>query len=507
VAVHRQLFVLLLLTLGTLACGDAGSAGADADTGTFQAALLTAGPVSDAGWYAGAYEGLLLIRDSLGAEVSHQQTRTPSEFDEAFLSFAGAGYDLLFAHGFEYQDAALRAGEQFPRAYFVVSGGSRATENVIPLAFQLSEASYLAGMLAGGMTETGILGMVGGVAIPPAAGTFRAFEAGARAVRPDVRVLETFIGNWDDVAAAQEATVAHLRRGADVVIHNTDAASFGAFRAVQEAADAGDRVFVMGMNRDQNQVAPEVTLGSAAIDIPAAFLTVAERYRAGTLGGEPVYAGARQSVVDLVVNPVLRDRILERDLVARFNEGGWDFFSQLLGTLDGTAGKREPIEASDDDPAVGSEKPRGRFEHAGRDRTDVVVGWVAQHEIERAGCGAEALQEPSDRFRPDSILPRARAQRIGVLPDDGRRRAMLLDEQHLGGAARQRLQAERAGARAEVGDRRAHDPIGQPGEERLADAVRGRPSAGATGRAETPSTPLPANDPHGLTPREEGAAP
>ena len=122
----------VLLTLAGLAL--AGCAGGDApeadgsDSG-LKAALLTAGPVSDAGWYAGAYEGLLLIRDSLGAEVSHQQTRTPSEFDEAFLSFAAAGYDLVFAHGFEYQDAAIRAGERFPGTTFVVSGPGSVTNS------------------------------------------------------------------------------------------------------------------------------------------------------------------------------------------------------------------------------------------------------------------------------------------------------------------------------------------------------------------------------------------
>jgi basic membrane lipoprotein Med (substrate-binding protein (PBP1-ABC) superfamily) len=275
--------------------------------------------VSDAGWYAGAYEGLIRIQDSLGAEVSHQQTRTPSEFDEAFLSFAGAGYDLVFAHGFEYQDAAERAGAQFPGTYFVVSGGSRATENVIPLVFTLEQGSYLAGLLAGGMTETGVVGMVGGVAIPPAVGTFRAFEAGVKAVRPDAEILETFIGNWDDVAAAQEAAVAQLRRGADVIIHNTDAASFGVFQAVREAAEAGERVWVMGMNRDQNDIAPEVTLGSAAIDIPTAFLGVARRLEAGELGGEPVFAGAQQGVVDLIVNPAVVDRI-PAELLQRVDE-------------------------------------------------------------------------------------------------------------------------------------------------------------------------------------------
>ena len=132
-----------------------------------RAALLTAGPVSDAGWYAGAYEGLMLLRDSLGAQVSHQQTRTPAEFDEAFLSYASAGYDLIFAHGFEYQDAAMRAGEQFPNTTFIVSGGGRYAKNVVPLIFQLEEASYLAGMVAAGMSESGIVGMVGGRVVDP----------------------------------------------------------------------------------------------------------------------------------------------------------------------------------------------------------------------------------------------------------------------------------------------------------------------------------------------------
>jgi basic membrane lipoprotein Med (substrate-binding protein (PBP1-ABC) superfamily) len=95
-------------------------------------ALLTGGPVSDAGWYAGGYEGLLMLRDSLGAQVSHQQTRTPAEFDEAFRSYATEGYDLVFAHGSEYMDAAIRAGAAFPDLMIVVSGGGRVAANVVP---------------------------------------------------------------------------------------------------------------------------------------------------------------------------------------------------------------------------------------------------------------------------------------------------------------------------------------------------------------------------------------
>jgi basic membrane lipoprotein Med (substrate-binding protein (PBP1-ABC) superfamily) len=265
--------------------------------------------VSDAGWYAGAYEGLLLLRDSLGADVSHQQTRTPAEFDEAFLSYAGSGYDLIFAHGFEYQDAAIRAGERFPETTIVVSGGGRVAANVIPLVFELEEGSYLAGMLAAGMSESGVVGMVGGVAIPPVEGTFRAFEAGARAVDPEVRILESFTGSWDDVAAAKEAAVAQLGRGADVLIHNVDAASFGVFQAVREARAAGGIAWALGMNRDQNDVAPDVILGSAVIRIPDAFLETALAWQAGELAGRPIYAGQAEDVIDFVLNPELAGRV------------------------------------------------------------------------------------------------------------------------------------------------------------------------------------------------------
>jgi basic membrane lipoprotein Med (substrate-binding protein (PBP1-ABC) superfamily) len=242
----------------------------------------------------------------MGAEVSHQQTRTPAEFEEAFLSYASSGYDLIYAHGFEYQDAAIRAGERFPETTFVVSGGGRFAENVVPLIFELEEGSYLAGMMAAGMSDSGIVGMVGGVAIPPVEGTFRAFEAGARAVDPGIQVLESFTGNWDDVAAAREAAAAQLARGADVLIHNVDAASFGVFQAVRDARAAGRTAWALGMNRDQNAVAPDVILGSAVILIPEAFYEVALTWQAGALGGRPIYEGLAEGVIDFVPNPELR---------------------------------------------------------------------------------------------------------------------------------------------------------------------------------------------------------
>jgi len=314
-AVFVYIAALLCLAAGTGCAEDSSREGADpdgaaadSDTG-LRVALLTSGPVSDAGWYAGAYEGIQLIQDSLGAQVSHLQTRTPAEFDEAFLSYASDGYDLIFAHGFEYQDAAVRAGERFPDVTIVVSGGGRVLLNVVPLIFRLEEASYLAGLVAGMKTKSGTVGMVGGVEIPPVKGTFDAFRAGVVAAEPSTRVIETFIGNWDDVAAAKEAAISQLRAGADVLIHNTDAASFGVFQAVREANADGRETWAFGMNSDQNDVAPDVILGSAVIRIPQAFLEVARRYVAGSLEAAPIYTGVDEDVIDFVFNPARADQI------------------------------------------------------------------------------------------------------------------------------------------------------------------------------------------------------
>lgn len=303
---RNSCIVLLLVgSVATAACGPT----PDARDDVLRAALLTSGPVSDAGWYAGAYDGLMLLRDSMGAEVSHQQTRTPAEFDEAFLAFGSAGYDLIFAHGFEYQDAAIRAGTSFPQTTIVVSGGGRIADNVVPLIFRLEEGSYLAGMAAASLTRSGVVGMVGGVAIPPAVGTFRAFEAGVHAIDPDVEVLEAFTGDWNDVAAAKEAAVAQLSRGADVLIHNVDAASFGVFQAVREAVASGRTAWAIGMNSDQNEVAPDVIVGSAVIRIPMAVLSAARAWEQGEVGGQPIYAGLVQGVVDWVPNPRHADMV------------------------------------------------------------------------------------------------------------------------------------------------------------------------------------------------------
>ncbi|MBI1814279.1 MAG: BMP family protein [Deltaproteobacteria bacterium] len=299
----RHLLLALLLCAIT-ACSQSDPPASTAQLAAFKVALLSPGPVSDAGWNALAYEGLLLIRDQLGAEISQIQTKTPAEFEEGFRSYAKRGFNLVIGHGFEFQDAAAAVSPDFPDTVFITTSGNTVRKNVAPLRFLLEEATYLQGMLAGLMSQTGKAGAVGGMELPSVKTTILAFEAGAKSVRPDFVVSTSYIGNWEDVGAAKEAALALVQQGADFVFHNADAAGLGVFQAAQER-----HVYAFGSNKNQNDVAPDVVIASAIADIPRGFLQVAKEVKAKTFVGKIERLGMKDGVVTFEINPKLADKI------------------------------------------------------------------------------------------------------------------------------------------------------------------------------------------------------
>jgi basic membrane lipoprotein Med (substrate-binding protein (PBP1-ABC) superfamily) len=279
---------------------------------TFKVALLTPGPISDRSWNGGAYDGLLRIRDSLGASISNIQTKTPAEFEENFRQYGAQGYDLVFGHGFEFQDAALRVGPEFPKTVYIATSGNRAAGNVAGMVFAFEDPSYLAGLVAGSMTRSGIVGTIGGTELPPVKSSFAAFEQGVHEVNPKVKVLSSFIGNWDDAAAGKEQALAQIAQGADLIFQNADAAGLGIFQAAREKKG----VWVFGSNSNQNGVAPDVVIGSVVIDLPHAFLTVAREVKEKRFKPRVIELGTASDVVTYVPNPAF-DSIVPTAVRAR----------------------------------------------------------------------------------------------------------------------------------------------------------------------------------------------
>ncbi len=245
---------LVLLQISLLgACTSHPATSTDsAPVSAFRVALLTPGPVSDAGWNAAAFEGLELVKTRLGADTALVQTKSPADFEDAFRDFASRGFALIFAHGFEYTDSAIEVARSFPDTYFVVSSGSESSANVASLTFNVDQATYVEGVLAAGVSKTGVVGAVGGIELPSVRLFFEGFKRGFLSVRPTGRILVSYTGNFDDVGGAKEAALAQISQGADVLIHNADAAGLGVFLAAAQA-----HVFAFGVFNNQNGVAPE----------------------------------------------------------------------------------------------------------------------------------------------------------------------------------------------------------------------------------------------------------
>jgi basic membrane protein A and related proteins len=306
----RRPLTACVALLSLLGCAQHESASRDSNSTNslhhrLKVALLTPGPISDQSWNGGAYQGLLRIRDSIGAQVSHIQTKTPAEFEENFRQYGAQGYDLVFGHGFEFQDAARRVAPQFPKTIFVTTSGNTSGPNLAGMVFGFADASYVAGTIAASVTRSNILGTIGGTELPPVKESFEAFAAGAKSVNPKISVVTSYVGNWDDVSAGKEQALAQIARGADVIFQNADAAGLGVFQAARDSKHA----LVIGSNSNQNSVAPEVTLGSVVIDLPHAFLTIAREVDSGTFKPRVVQLGTQSRVVTYVPNAALSDRV------------------------------------------------------------------------------------------------------------------------------------------------------------------------------------------------------
>lgn len=158
------------------------------------------------------------------------------------------------------------------------------------------------------MTRSNTIGVIGGTELPPVKRSFEAFAAGAAAANPRIKVLTSYIGNWDDVSAGKEQALAQIARGADIIFQNADAAGLGVFQAARESHG----VRMIGSNSDQTSLAPSLTIASVVIDLPHAFLSVAREIQSKQFTPHVIMLGVAEDVVKLIVNPIFVDSIPDR---------------------------------------------------------------------------------------------------------------------------------------------------------------------------------------------------
>jgi basic membrane protein A len=261
----------------------------------FRVALVLPGSISDKGFNQSAYEGLLMIESELGAETAFSENTPVADFQQVYRGYGDQGYDVIIGHGFEFGEVALEIAPEYPDIYFVVTNNPEAAAaNVSSVQPNSKDAAYLAGYLAGLMTESNKLGAVAGFDFPVIVAQMEAFKLGALAANPEVEVTIVYIGTFEDVAKAKEAALAQISAGADIVYHIADAAGVGVIQAAQEQG-----VYAIGWGLDQNSIAPETVITSEIVDTARMMYLEVKDIQEGMFDGTVRFFGLDTGVTGL----------------------------------------------------------------------------------------------------------------------------------------------------------------------------------------------------------------
>jgi basic membrane protein A len=233
---------------------------------TLRIALVTDALFSDGGWGATAYTAAQKLETNYGHEVAYAESIAIPDIEATLRQYAEDGYDLIIAHGFQWGDPAVKVGAEYPDTKFVVFTGTVSSDNVASIFPMQQEGTFLLGALAGMMSETGTISYVGGDQYPNIINIFEGYKQGAKYVDPEIEIIGTYLGDFDNPAKGKEAGLAQINNGADFLFHVADTSGHGVIQAAKERG-----VYAFGAVADQSGLAPDTVLTSFVLDIDKAF--------------------------------------------------------------------------------------------------------------------------------------------------------------------------------------------------------------------------------------------
>lgn len=246
------------------------------------------------GWNALAYEGLERARKEYGVETTYVENVVTSDMAEQFRLFATQGYAVVFGHGFQFGDAAKSVAAEFPDTYFVITSSNISqSPNLASVNINDFQAGFALGAIAGTISESQIVGYVGGLDIPSITDFGDGFQEGAAYVNPQIEALAAYTGNFEDSAMAKETALAMIEKGADVLIANANQASLGALEACKEKG-----IRAIGYPGDQSQEGDFVVI-SGIKDVTLMFSDIVGRALEGTLEAKFYELGFKENAIYL----------------------------------------------------------------------------------------------------------------------------------------------------------------------------------------------------------------
>ncbi len=269
-----------------------------------QAAPLKIGMVTDVGgvndqsFNQSAWEGLVKTKKELGIKTSYLESKQDADYPANLETLLDSKNDMIWGIGFKMSDAILLAAKQNPKQKYGIidySYGDKTPKNVVGVMFKAEEGAFLAGYIAAKMSKTGTLGFIGGMSVPIIHSFQYGFNAGAKFANKKIKILEQYAESFTDAAKGKAIANQMIGKGADVIFHAAGAVGDG----VIEAAKEKDKMAV-GVDRDQNYLAPKNVITSSMKRVDSAVFNVVSDLNKGVFkGGTTVEYGLKDSAVDI----------------------------------------------------------------------------------------------------------------------------------------------------------------------------------------------------------------
>jgi basic membrane protein A and related proteins len=229
-------------------------------------AIITDANFSDKGWGESSLNAASYIEQKYNFSIATEDNVPIPDIEMTLRKYCESEYDLLIAHGFQWGEPALRVGQTYPQTKIVVFTGLVESRNVASIFPQQQEGSFLLGALAGMMTNTSVIGFVGGEEYPNVVNIFEGYKQGAEWVNDNITVIGTYLNDWDNPARGREAATSIIRQGADFMFHVADSSGQGVIQASDESG-----IYALGAVQDQNHLAPHTVLSSFVLDVDKAY--------------------------------------------------------------------------------------------------------------------------------------------------------------------------------------------------------------------------------------------
>lgn len=259
-------------------------------------ALVLPGSTNDKGWNQEAYDGLEKIKD-LGCQTAYSENVQASDYETIFRGYADQGFNVVFGHGTEFEDAAEKVAEDYPDTIFCITSSDISQDpNVCSLQNLNNEQGFIAGVVAALATESKKVAAIGGMEIPAIQSYIMGFEQGVEYVDNGTEALTAYTGDFSDATKVKEQANAFIEQGADIVSQDADEAGLGLFEAIK---DAPDGVYAIGAVKDQYDECPGKVLTSATNQIGDAMEVAIEDYMKEGLEAKCYKFGINEGVIGL----------------------------------------------------------------------------------------------------------------------------------------------------------------------------------------------------------------